>query len=238
MAYSERELALYEKLFSLKAPFDVQAGLKSGKFVCAPAAAGSMYEQSPMRLMYVGRDLNGWGGIRGETPAEIAKNVLTEGREKAKNFYHDRHKFWQLCRALMTLAGEWRSWHQHIVWSHVYKVTYNDRPVKYLPRFWNKKKIAEYFTLCVDILKAEIDLFKPKHIVFVTGIDYFLPSWLGDSFKPVFELEREPDIKAFSVISKGIYKDNVKVVATTRPEFRFGTIKEHAAIILEALNSL
>ncbi len=103
--YSEQESALYTKLFSLKEPFDAETCIKNGSLVCAPAAAGSMYEQSPLRLMYVGRDLNGWGEVSGQNPAEIAKYVLTDGRQGAENFMNgidsgyilnNHSKFWHL----------------------------------------------------------------------------------------------------------------------------------------------
>ena len=68
-----RERELYEELFSLREPFDVQAGLREERFVCAPAAAGRLYEESALRLMYVGRDLAGWQNMQGETPSEMAE---------------------------------------------------------------------------------------------------------------------------------------------------------------------
>ena len=251
MAYSEKELALYEKLFSLKTPFDVQAGLNDGSLVCAPAASGSLYERSPSRLMYVGRDLGGWGKVSGETPAEIAKDVLTDGRKAAGDFidgtdsdyiFHNHSKFWHLCRALMDLAGEGENWNQRVLWSNVYKLTPQEAPVRTLPFFWDNDVIAEYFSLCMDILKAEIDFFRPEHIVFVTGTSHFRPVDLGDSYVPIFLLDNDPHKNAFDVTGKGYYTDStgrkVKVVSTTRIELRAGTTEENAAKIWEAFNTL
>ena len=251
MAYSEKELALYEKLFSLKTPFDVQAGLNYGSLVCAPAASGSLYERSPSRLMYVGRDLGGWGEVSGETPAEIAKDVLTDGRKAASDFidgtdsdyiFHNHSKFWHLCRALMDLAGEGENWDQRVLWSNVYKLTPQEAPVRTLPFFWDNDVIAEYFSLCMDILKAEIDFFRPEHIVFVTGTSHFRPVDLGDSYVPIFSLDNDPHKNAFDVTGKGYYTDStgrkVKVVFTTRIELRAGTTEENAAKIWEAFNTL
>ncbi len=249
--YSEKELALYTKLFSLKSPFDVEAGLKDNSLVCAPAAAGSMYEQSPLRLMYVGRDLNGWGEATGQTPEEIARYILTDGRKDAKDFidgknsdyiFHNHSKFWHLCRAVMSLAGEGENWNSRVVWSNVYKVSPNVSPVRTLPSFWDNDKIAEYFFLCVDILKAEIDLFQPKHLLFITGASHFRPVDFGDSYEPVFSVDVDPDKNTFDIIGKGYYTDStgrkVKVVLTTRPELRAGTMEENAGKIWEAFNSL
>ena len=251
MAYSDRELALYTKLFSLKEPFDAEAGLKDRSLVCAPAAAGSMYEQSPSRLMYVGRDLGGWDEVSGQTPAEIANYVLTDGRHGAEDFlngsdsdymFHNHSKFWHLCRALMDLAGEGKNWNQRIVWSNVYKLTPQVAPVRTLPFFWDNDIIAEYYSLCMDILKAEIDFFRPEHIVFVTGTSHFRPVDLGDSYAPVFSLDNDPHKNAFDVTGKGYYTDStgrkVKVVSTTRIELRAGTMEENAVKIGEAFNSL
>ena len=142
----------------------------------------------------------------------------------------------------MDLAGEGENWHNRILWSNVYKLTPQESPVRTLPFFWDNDKISEYFSLCVDLLKAEIDFFRPKHIVFVTGASHFRPVDLGDSYEPVFSLDEDPSANSFDVTGKGYYTDStgrkVKVVSTTRIELRAGTMEENAVKIWEAFNSL
>ena len=256
-------MELYEKLFGLKEPVDVEAGLKDGSLVCAPAVSGSEYEQSALRLMYVGRDLNGWPVLKGSTPAELAEYVLTHGREKANEFLYNavndfqfrnddgslaysimRSPFWQVCCEIMNQSGEGDAWAERIVWSNVYKITPSDGHARDLPGFWSMEEFGEHFRICVDILKEEIEFFRPNHIVFITGASHFRPVDLGSSYEPVFSLDEDPDNGYFSIIGKGYYTDRtnrrIKIVAATRPDnpHRKGTRHEQAAMILEAFHSL
>ena len=100
----------------------------------------------------------------------------------------------------------------------------------------------ETFSDCLEILKHEIEVFAPNHIVFVTGADYFLPKNFGDSFSGDSTVPYYPPSRVFDVISKGVYTDKnnrkIKMIAVNRPEIRIGTISEKADKIMEAFNSL
>ena len=243
---------LYEALFKLDSPVDIEAGLKSGALVSSQAAACRDYEKSKFRLMYVGRDLGGWNKLKGNNARELAEAVLAD--ESPEEFLHyavhdpqfrdesgkltysiRKSPFWQLCKEIMTQAGEGENWAERIVWSNVYKVTYDGISVSW-------PLMDETFKACLDILKYELESFKPKHVVFVTGASHFLPKDLGDSFVPVCSPERNPADNAFGVVSKGIYTDKsghkVKIVAVNRPEHKNDSIEEKARKIMEAFNSL
>lgn len=200
--------------------------------------------------MYIGRDLNGWNPVEGNNIGELVTSVLQSNA--AEEFLHDAvhnpqyrddngkityningSRFWQLCRKIMTQVGEGENWAERIVWSNVYKVTYIEHGI-------SDSLMNETYENCLNILKAEIEFFKPNHIVFVTGANYFLPRDLGENFEAVFSLEKDHPI--FDVISKGIYTDKsghkIKVVAVNRPDRGSGTIPEKTNKIMEAFNSL
>lgn len=244
---------LYGSLFSLTDPINIESGFRSGALVSHSADSGIHYEESNFRLMYVGRDLNGWKPLTGNNVDELVENVLTNGRTKCflsdavhSPQYRDENtnellysinksRFWQICKEVMNRAGEIENWAEKIVWSNVYKVTYQRGR-----RGAHWDLVCETFEPCLEILRYELEVFKPNHVVFVTGTDYFLPRDLGISFRPVFSLEHDP--VDFDVISKGIYTDNsghkIKMVAVNRPEITKGTNTEKADKIMEAFNSL
>ena len=135
----------------------------------------------------------------------------------------------------MTQAGECENWAERIAWSNIYKVTYDGISISW-------PLMDETFNACLEILKYELEAFKPNHVVFVTGASHFLPKDLGDSFVPVCLPEQLPANNTFGVISKGIYTDQsghkVKIVAVNRPERKNDSIEEKARKITEAFNSL
>lgn len=90
----------------------------------------------------------------------------------------------------------------------IYKLTPQASPVRTLPDFWDNEKIAEYYSLCVDILKAEIDFFQTKHLLFITGASYFRPVELGSSYDAVISMDEDPDKNTFSIIGKRYYTDS------------------------------
>ena len=118
---------LYKALFSRKDPYDIELGLKSRILIASSATACNDYKNSKFRLMYVGRDLNGWGKLIGNDIEELASNVLNDkgSQEFLHNAVYDpRHyedyninqsRFWQLCREIMSRAGEEENWAKRIV---------------------------------------------------------------------------------------------------------------------------
>ena len=243
---------LYETLFKLDTPINIEEGLRSGALVSSSAVAGRDYEKSNFRLMYVGRDLSGWNKLEGNNVCELAEAVLADKsseeflhcavhdpqfRDESGNLTYSINKspFWQLCKKIMMQAGEGESWAERILWSNVYKVTYDGISISW-------PLMNETFNACLEILKYELEVFKPNHVIFVTGASHFIPKDLGDSFVPVCLPEQLPANNAFSVISKGIYTDQsghkVKIVAVNRPEYKNGSIEEKAHKIMEAFSSL
>lgn len=92
--------------------------------------------------------------------------------EKGEKLYNPAtSRFWQLVSALTEgLNGEsWNknTWTETIVWSNIYKVSPTNGGN---PNFTLKKLQID---LCIEILRIEIDICKPKIILFVTGENWF-----------------------------------------------------------------
>ena len=58
----------------------------SGALVSSSAGACRDYEKSNFRLMYVGRDLNGWNKLEGNNAGELAEAVLAN--KGSEEFLH------------------------------------------------------------------------------------------------------------------------------------------------------
>lgn len=219
----------------------------SHELTCAPAIAGTCYEDSPFRLMYVGRAVNGWEAKWLEGPInDLVEQVFAYDFKMASIFENPNQNgynfnisgFWQLCKEIMKLAGEEENWSDKVLWSNLYKVApYNGGNP-------GNKLIEKTIERCIQILTYEIRLYRPTHVVFITGDWWFDPS---NTFKASFakklgiSVEHNTD-KSTVIIGKGNYEKslgNVKMVVSKRPEGLKGVTREkHAELIIDALGSL
>jgi len=215
------------------------------KLTCTPCIAGDSYEDSPFRLMYVGRAVNGWESVwKKGTADELADQVFAHGfklasitEEPIQNGYNfNRSPFWQLCKELMKLAGEEHHWSDRILWSNLYKLS------PYKTGNPDNKLIADTIEDCVRILQYEINLYRPKHAVFVTDAWWFDPSdTVNTSFAQKLGILVKHNTKDV-IVGKGIHHsdraDNVKIVVTKRPEGLNISREKHAEMIFNAFASL
>lgn len=223
----------------------LEARFWSKELTCAPAIEGKRYEESPFRLMYVGRAVNGWeGNWKGNSVEDLVNQVFSydfdmasiEENPNQNGYNFNKSPFWQLCKPLMKLAGEEKNWSDRVLWSNLYKVA------PYETGNPSNKLIKETIDYCVQILIYELELYKPSHAVFVTDDWWFDPA---DTFKVSFskELGIPVEHKIESVIiGKGIYQSSdggTKIIVTKRPEGLKGVSREeHAKLIFEAFASL
>lgn len=218
----------------------------SHELTCAPAIVGKRYEESPFRLMYVGRAVNGWeADWQKGSLDDLIEQVFSYNFEMAsiadnpnQNGYNfNKSPFWQLCKEVMKLAGEEENWSDRVLWSNLYKVA----PFK--EGNPDNKLIKETIEQCIKILTYELRLYRPTHVVFVTDAWWFDPAdTFIDSFSKELNIpvEHKTD-KDIAIVGKGIWNKfncNAKIVVTKRPEGLGITRKEHAEHIIRAFASL
>jgi len=217
----------------------------SHELTCAPAIAGTCYEDSPFRLMYVGRAVNGWeanwleGSINDLVEQVFAydfKMASISENPNQNGYNFNRSGFWQLCKEIMRLVGEEVNWSDRILWSNLYKVA------PYKEGNPDNQLIKMTIEQCIQILTYELCFYRPTHVVFVTDDWWFDPS---DTFRVCFaeKLNIPVEHKSESVIiGKGSYNKtwgNIKIVVSKRPEGLKGVTREkHAELIIDALRSL
>ena len=195
---------------------------------------GEKYYQADneFKFMLVGRATNGWNV---EVPLSNAFDFANEMDSRVKRlgfdwicedngklcniekeYYLKRSAFWR------TAENVWRGlsrleevrWVESIVWSNLYKVAPAEQgnPTTSMCRVQQK--------ICKNLLQKEIELYKPTHIILVTGLDWV--EWCGeDSFISIFENSQKTEEKF--VVGTAYYNladdKKIPVVITRRPEF-------------------
>lgn len=206
--------------------------IKEKEMSVAPHFVGKYYNDVNIKLMIIGRCLNGWEVEfpNCETINDTLDSILNQpsrfedavnenvipyideqGNEK--RYYYSRSAFWRLIKKLsITYNGE-EDWNEKIVWSNLYKVS----PRKGGNPSWRliKGKIPTY----IEIVKKEIETCNPTHIVFVTDLNFLNPY-----NKPELRFGDALNIKEIKenfkyVVAKGEY-NGAKIVVCKRPERR------------------
>ncbi len=254
---TQREL--YAKL--LRTKYDGKAiweRINDKELACAPAFEGDKYNKSKMKLMYVGRALNGWEhDFKANSVEELTDLILGQksslddlinkdgfGNGKRK-YRHKNTNYWRLLKFLLDEGGdsngtEWYQdaedthWNQKIVWSNLYKIApYHTGN----PSFNMIKPDIETY---VEIIKAELDYYNPRCVLFVTNNDFFIPWKNKVSFKDIMT-EKYTPVEDNPYIA-GITKyNNTKVIVSKRPDFRGATInfvQDMAKVIYKTFTDL
>lgn len=207
--------------------------IKEKEMSIAPHFIGKFYNDANIKLMVIGRCLNGWetefqncktlnntvNSILDQTP-KFDDAVNIEGipyfDEKGieKRYYYSKSSFWRLIKKLSVAYNGESEWNEKFVWSNLYKIS----PRKGGNPSWrfNKKLIPTY----VEIIKKEIEMCKPSHIVFITDINYLKPyekeNMRFDEKLNIREIN-DPDFKY--IVAKGEYC-GAKIIVCKRPERR------------------
>lgn len=147
--------------------------------------AGAKYDRE---LMIVGRAVNGWSEFTVERLADAGarRAFVTSLREHESacplswvnapaqpGVYNARRSaFWRTARKVReALTGEPLaddSWASHLAWSNLYKIS-NDTGN---PPDW---MCTVQENQCIEMLGKEIDQFRPKRVLFSTGLDWAMP---------------------------------------------------------------
>lgn len=194
---------------------------------------GANYENSTSKLLVVGRAVNGWrkrwdlGFSNCEILSQIfwahpedeafgcpmhwlQRNQLKEkGRQDRYNYR--RSSFWSGVRdVLKTLEGRDsvdHSWASSMAWSNVYKIS----PDRGNPEHPLRASQLDY---CKEILRAELELLQPKHILFVTG------GWGKKILEDLEIMAPNPQVPDFYNCEIDVGTLGAKVVVASRPEGR------------------
>jgi hypothetical protein len=102
-----------------------------------------------------------------------ARHLWDHQRWEGKPYSTERSAYWRAVRgvtAKLAIADiEYDSWPSHLVWTNLYKIAPADvgNPSSLL--------CAAQFDCCVEVLKAEIEFYRPRRVLFSTGLDWAKP---------------------------------------------------------------
>lgn len=215
---------------------------------------GELYDKGTRRFMLIGRSTNGWGTLNtasetafgGAAQAELDDHkrwnwvesiggtlYSTHDQDKSdltKRYCIDKKPYWDYAKAIwLQLPGNVQSndiWMESIAWSNLYKVSPKNSGNP-------SPKIQQIqLATCKEILKHELEIYRPSHILMITGFDWFFP--FSDLFENVKDsgnrnVLRGVNKNAVYVEGTATYGD-AKVVINCRPEWR-----DKAAFVSAAL---
>lgn len=183
-------LSLYKKLVEVKLE-----SLLAKQLMLTKSYVGNLYGNNQFKLMVVGRAVNGWKNDlqSSYTVEQIVEHVFNiqfnfncivdYSRTSDGEYNFRRSAFWQLIKRVLELYGEsepdkWyddeKNWQEKIVWSNLYRVSpvAGGNP--------DEKLQKETYEISAEILAREVELYRPTHILFITGEDWFYyPKWKG-----------------------------------------------------------
>lgn len=190
-----------------------------------PMVGNRYYSHQNVRLLWVGRAINGWDDtLYFDLPInEYIKKINSLFHDNSRfewlnNYNHKKSAFWRTSKLVCEkLHGTnlTPDWYNDIAWTNLYSVAPADGGNP------NASLCKAQQSICGQLLKAQIKLLQPTHIVFVTDWNWFSEiNQILPSNEQIF-----PDIKP--VISKnnpiagqGTINES-RVVIAKRPEFRF-----------------
>lgn len=223
--------------------------LTCSKFYVGKNFGKGSFNGKPLRILYVGRAMNGWEnewkeGTAQDLTDQVFQNdfdmsTISKGivRDEEGNFIYNYNQsgFWQLGRQLMKLYGIENDWSDYMVWSNLFKVS----PMK--KGNPNNKIIKKTIDSCARIMGLEISRLRPTHIVFVTDYWWYHPEGIKeDAFSKEIGIKANKESET-TILGSGVseyFHFNPKVIITKRPEGLNVLREKHAEEIFNEFNRL
>ena len=229
---------LFAKLWNDKSIWE---SIRDKELTSAPCIVGKQYFNEDIKIMIVGRAVNGWevefddcsyldatvnSVLKQENRLDdFAKEYIlyddVEGDEVVqKKYYYAKSPFLRMMRQTVgRFTNSEENWQQRIVWSNLFKIA----PRKGGNPSW--KMIRDDLDLYIKLIQHEINAYQPDLVLFVTGMSFFDPYPNNEKYPSFGDLVNEEKFQNEEmkyVYFKGAFKDNplVKVIVSSRPEGR------------------
>lgn len=224
--------------------------IKDKELTSAPCLVGDQYNSQNVKVMVVGRAVNGWE-VEFDDCSDLnstVKSVMTQKNrlddfasdctedEQGKKYYYATSSFLRMMRQLVgAFTGTEENWQQRLAWSNLFKIS---------PRNGGNPSwlmIRNDIPLYYELIKEEIAQNKPDVVVFVTDMNYFDPYPNHKTYSSFRTLINETDLGAVQsefICMAGSFVENpdVKLIVCKRPEFR--PIAKMVADIVDTYNEL
>lgn len=206
--------------------------IRDNTLTAAPCMVGKLYGEVPVKLMIVGRAVNGWEvdfKDRSSLEAMVHSVIHQENRlddfakkstlnEDGSKYHYARSFFLRLMRKMVIeFHGTEENWQQRVIWSNLFKVA---------PRNGNNPSmlmVREDIPFYRDILAREILMHHPDLVLFATDIGDFNrynDSKRFESFSSLFSPGdiNVSDCKFVQAAGTFVEDPSVKIIICCRPE--------------------
>lgn len=218
--------------------------IQDGSLTATPAFEGELYQSANTKIMFVGRDLNGWEEPLGDcsTLENTIESVVGQlgafdtfvddrgfGDGKRK-YYHKNSKFFRFIKHVLEFSGEsepdidktWycdpKQWNQRFVWANLYCISPR-KPASVSESHPDNAMVKLGINDYVDLMELYINYYEPDIVVFITDIYGWFVRWQRlRSFKDfVSDYKENPSDDA--IVATGTV-GKTKVVVCKRPDRR------------------
>lgn len=228
----------------------VKAKIISNELCVVPHTVGKLYGQSKIRLMVVGRAVNGWNeedysnfidsrdiaehAFKIYDNADFSRIVKMTDKDEYNYIRSKLHKltYRVLCAFGEGTPGHWyddpKQWQEKFVSSNLYHIS---------PQAERNPSVRQQkatYKISAEILLKEIEIYNPTHIIFVVGKEWMFDDKWEDHFQYKLGVTFNPTGSKF-ITSSG-YIGNAKYIVTERPERRVSGWTEEF-LVNEAINA-
>lgn len=234
--------------------------IRDGSLTATPAFEGELYQTANTKIMFVGRDLNGWdAALANCSTLENTVESITDqsgafetfvdangfGEEGSRKYYHKNSNFFRFIKHILEFVGEsdpdidktWycdsKQWNQRFVWANLYCISpRNPKSMdeSHLDNALVKLGVNDY----VNLMELYIDYYKPDVVVFITDVYGWFVRWTRlRSFKDIVENYQE-DLTNNIIAATGNI-GNTKILVCKRPDRR-GTSHDQVKSMAEAIS--
>lgn len=222
----------------------VWESVRDGELTAAPAFKGRLYDNMPIKIMYVGHAVNGWefdnsncesventlesilsqeNGLNTFVNAEGYPYIKTDG--KGGRYYHIQSNFIRLIKQVLEYQNESDSPTTHETW-YEDKGRWNQKFIwsnlyNIAPRKGNNpedKFIKKGMALYTEMLRLQIEEFAPDIVICLPLSGYFVPWKREKSFDEILDVYETCNIND-TIIGKGKL-GKVNIIVCKRPDAR------------------
>lgn len=214
--------------------------IRDNKLTAAPCFVGNDYLYEDIKIMVVGRAVNGWevefkdcsslnntidSILNQENRLDdfakdyILYDVVENNEVVQKKYYYAKSPFLRMMRQLVgAFTHSEDNWQQRIVWSNLYKIA----PRKGGNPSW--RMLRNDLDLYIELIKYEIKRYQPNIVIFVTDMDFFDPYPDNEKY-PSFRRLVNEDVKNkqtqyVKLQGSFVYDTSTKIIVSVRPEGR------------------
>lgn len=190
--------------------------IRDRELTATPAFKGNKYDEARIKIMFVGRDLNGWDAELGncsnldktveavlkQNPTYQLNTLVCEegfGEKGRRTYKHINSKYFRFIKHILENIGESekdidatfyddkKSWNQKFIWANLFCISPR-KPKDVSESHFDKKEIKKQVECYVDLMQLYVEHYNPDVVVFITDVNgWFIPWKRKKSFKDILD---------------------------------------------------